>query len=109
MRDLRNKNQNNNVPQTTISQTSVTANPIWDIINSETETTRNMSLKNQIDKLLKKHDVRLRMAWGTVSSGNKNTDKLENARSSLADYARSQYIEEAKKDKSMDLAILDNM
>ena len=82
---------------------------IWDIINSEAEAIRNISLKNQIDKLFNKHDVRLKMAWGAVSSGNKNTDKLENARSSLADYARSQYIEEAKKDKSMDLSILDNM
>ena len=36
-------------------------------------------------------------------------DKLEDARSSLADYARSAYLEEAKKDNSMDLGVLENM
>jgi hypothetical protein len=36
-------------------------------------------------------------------------DKLEDARSSLADYARSAYLEEAKKDSSMDLGVLENM
>jgi hypothetical protein len=36
-------------------------------------------------------------------------DKLENARSSLADYAKSQYIKEAEKDPSIDLSILDTM
>lgn len=109
MRDLRNRNQNNNVPQTTMSQTSVTATPIWDIINSESVVTRNMKIEDQINKLRDKHDIRLNMARWKVTSWNKNSDKLENARSSLADYARSQYIEEAKNDKSMDLSILDNM
>ena len=90
-------------------QNATSSQNIWDIINSEAEAIRNISLKNQIDKLFNKHNVRLNMAWGTVSSWNKNTDKLESARSSLADYARSQYIEEAKKDKSMDLSILDDM
>ena len=82
---------------------------IWDIINSESVTTRNMKISDQIDKLRKKHDIRLNMAKWKVTSWNKNIDKLENARSSLADYARSQYIEEAKKDKSMDLSVLDRM
>ena len=82
---------------------------IWDIINSESVVTRNMKIEDQINKLRDKHDVRLNMARWKVTSWNKNADKLENARSSLADYARSQYIEEAKKDKSMDLAILDDM
>lgn len=82
---------------------------IWDIINSESVVTRNMKIEDQINKLRDKHDVRLNMAKWKVTSWNKNADKLENARSSLADYARSQYIEEAKKDKSMDLAILDDM
>ena len=109
MRDLRNRNQNNNVPQTNMSQTSVTATPIWDIINSESVVTRNMKIEDQINKLRDKHDIRLNMAKWKVTSWNKNTDKLENARSSLADYARSQYIEEAKKDKSIDLSVLDNM
>lgn len=109
MRDLRDRNQNNNVPQTTMSQTSITATPIWDIINSESVVTRNMKIEDQINKLRDKHDIRLNMAKWKVTSWNKNTDKLENARSSLADYARSQYIEEAKKDKSIDLSVLDNM
>lgn len=82
---------------------------IWDIINSESAVTRNMKIEDQINKLRDRHDVRLNMARWKVTSWNKNADKLENARSSLADYARSQYIEEAKKDKSMDLAILDDM
>ena len=82
---------------------------IWDMINSESVTTRNMKIADQINKLRDKHPIRLNMAKWKVTSWNKNTDKLENARSSLADYARSQYIEEAKKDKSMDLAVLDSM
>lgn len=108
MNDLRNKFQNN-VPQTTVSQTSIVSDPIWDMINSESVTTRNMKISDQINKLKEKHDVRLNMAKGKVSSGNKNVDKLENARSSLADYARSQYIKEAENDASMDLSILDKM
>ena len=36
-------------------------------------------------------------------------DKLESARSTLADYARAAYLEEAKKDKSVDLSIVEKM
>lgn len=103
---IKNKYQNSN-PQTTVSQTS--SDPIWDMINSERTTTRNMKIADQINKLREKHDIRLNMAKGKVTSGNKNIDKLENARNSLADYARSQYIKEAEKDASMDLSILDTM
>lgn len=105
---IRNKAQNN-VPQTTVTQTDIVSDPIGDMINSESVTTRNMKISDQINKLREKHDVRLNMAKGKITSWNKNTDKLENARSSLADYARSQYIKEAEKDSSMDLSILDKM
>ena len=108
MNELNNKFKNTS-PQTTITQTNVVSDPIWDMINSESVTTRNMKISDQINKLKEKHTIRLNMAKGKVSSGNKNTDKLENARSSLADYARSQYIKEAENDASMDLSILDKM
>jgi hypothetical protein len=36
-------------------------------------------------------------------------DKMEKARSALADYARVSYLNEAQKDKSMDLSVLDKM
>lgn len=82
---------------------------IWDIINSESTEKRNMKISDQMNKLLQKHQTRLNIAKWKVSSGDKRMDKLEDARSSLADYARSAYLEEAKKDSSMDLWVLDNM
>ena len=94
---------------TTTTQPQASNSSIWDIINSESVTTRKMKVDELVNKLKDRHNIRLKMAAWDISSWNKNTDKLENARSSLADYARSQYIEEAKKDKSMDLSRLDKM
>jgi len=68
-----------------------------------------MKISDQINKLMQKHQTRLNIAKWKVSSGDKRMDKLEDARSSLADYARSAYLEEAKKDSSMDLGVLENM
>lgn len=93
-----------------VSWTSVSTDTnIWDIINSESTEKRNMKISDQINKLMQKHQTRLNMAKWKVSSGDKRMDKLEDARSSLADYARSAYLEEAKKDNSMDLGVLENM
>ena len=93
-----------------VSWTSVSMDTnVWDIINSENTEKRNMKISDQMNKLLQKHQIRLNMAKWKVSSGDKRMDKLEDARSSLADYARSAYLEEAKKDNSMDLGVLENM
>ncbi len=93
-----------------VSWTSVSMDTnIWDIINSESTEKRNMKISDQINKLMQKHQTRLNIAKWKVSSGDKRMDKLEDARSSLADYARSAYLEEAKKDSSMDLGVLENM
>lgn len=94
--------------QTSWASVSIDTN-VWDIINSENTEKRNMKISDQINKLLQKHQTRLNMAKWKVSSGDKRMDKLEDARSSLADYARSAYLEEAKKDSSMDLGVLENM
>lgn len=107
-RDKIMENLSSRVKNTTI-QPEANNESIWDIINSESVTTRRMKIADQVNKLRNKHDIRLKMAKWDVSSWNKNADKLENARSSLADYARSQYIEEAKKDESVDLSVLDKM
>lgn len=85
------------------------AGSIWDVINSERTLIRNNKIAEQINLLRDRHNARLNMAKWKVSSWNKNMDKLENARSSLADYAKSQYIKEAEKDPSIDLSILDTM
>lgn len=98
-------NSSNNQP---INQEQ-NAGSIWDMINSERTLIRNNKIADQINLLRDRHNARLNMAKWKVSSWNKNMDKLENARSSLADYAKSQYIKEAEKDPSIDLSILDTM
>lgn len=101
------------MPQETVS-TSVSINDINNtdigrMLNSEGEEKRNMSINRWLNNILNRHNVRLSMAKWDVTSWDKNTDKLEDARSALADYARLAYIEEAKKDKSVDLSVLDKM
>jgi len=41
---------------------------IWDMINSESATTRNMKIADQINKLRDKHTIRLNMAQWKVTS-----------------------------------------
>ena len=109
-----------NAPQTTVqpianqtptrvSTQEINNTDVWQLLNSESEQKRNFSIQKWLDNIIKRHDVRLRMAQWSISSGDKNTDKLEDARSALADYARLAYIEEAKKDKSMDLSVIESM
>lgn len=110
LNSLKNRFQRNSTTQKWTNTNPISSNnSIWDIINSETDTARNIRLEKAMNLLKNKHDVRLKMAAWEMSSGNKNADKLENARSSLADYARAAYMEEAKNDRSMDLSVLDKM
>lgn len=99
----------NTNPMPTTNTTNATDTTIRDMINSEADTTRNMRMEKTMNLLKNKHDIRLKMAAWEVSSGDKNMDKLESARSTLADYARAAYLEEAKKDKSVDLSIVEKM
>ena len=43
---------------------------IWDMINSESETNRNNKIKDQLDKLVEKHNIRLNIAKWKISSWN---------------------------------------
>lgn len=98
------------VSATKTSNTTNTADTtIKDIINSEADTTRNMRMEKAMNLLKNRHNVRLKMATWEISSGDKNIDKLESARSTLADYARAMYLEEAKKDRSVDLSTIEKM
>lgn len=82
---------------------------IASLLNSESTLQRNEQINKQLDNIANKHTVRMNIANWNISSGNKNNDKLEKARSALADYARVSYLNEAQKDKSMDLSVLDKM
>lgn len=118
LNDLKNRFQQNTATNTWTNKSPVSAtntntntsnDTIKDIINSEADTTRNMRMEKAMNLLKNKHDIRLKMASWEVSSGDKNIDKLESARSTLADYARAMYLEEAKKDRSVDLSTIEKM
>lgn len=118
LNDLKNKFQQNTTTNTwtntrpvsaTNTNTNTSNDTIKDIINSEADTTRNMRMEKAMNLLKNRHNVRLKMATWEISSGDKNIDKLESARSTLADYARAMYLEEAKKDRSIDLSTIEKM
>ena len=79
------------------------------LLNSESTIQRKNQINKQLDNIANKHETRMNIASWNVTSWNKNADKLEKARSALADYARVSYLNEAEKDKSMDLWVLDKM
>lgn len=114
LNSLKNRFQQNTATNTWTNKSPVPATKtpntsIKDVINSEADTTRNMRMEKAMNLLKNKHDIRLKMASWEVSSGDKNIDKLESARSTLADYARAMYLEEAKKDRSVDLSTIEKM
>ena len=94
---------------TSVSINDINSTDVGRLLASENEAKRNMSIQKWLDNIVKRHDIRMSMAKWWITSGNKNTDKLEDARSALADYARLAYIEEAKKDSSMDLWVIESM
>lgn len=99
----------NKDPMPAANTTKSVDTTIKDMINSEADTTRNIRMEKAMNLLKNRHNIRLKMAKWEVSSGDENKDKLERARSTLADYARAAYLEEAKKDKSVDLSTIEKM
>lgn len=79
------------------------------LLNSESQIERNTQINKQLDNIANKHTVRMNIANWNISSWSKGMDKLEKARSALADYARISYLTEAQKDVEMDLWVLDKM
>lgn len=79
------------------------------LLNSESTVQRNEQINKQLDNIANKHTVRMNIANWNISSWNKGVDKMEQARSSLSDYARIAYLNEAQKDSSMDLSKMEKM
>lgn len=84
-------------------------NAVTNLLNNENNARREDKINKVVNNVEKRYDTRTKINNWTITSWNKGNDKMELARSALSDYARVQYAKEAKKDKSMDLWVLDKM